>query len=118
MAENNGESNFWWTLIKAGAAMTLIDHVFPTEEKQISEVSEYEKISDEKRQKINDLEEVISKYNEKINDLKLKLGEAIFKENKDFENDFLNIILKELNELTEEKSNKEEQLKSIKIISK
>ena len=115
MAENEGENNFWWTLIKAGAAMTLIDHMFPTEDKQ---VTEYDKLSLEKKQKINDLKEVISKYNEKINGLKLKLGEAIFKENKDFENDFLNVILKELNELTEEKSNKEEQLKSIKIISK
>ena len=115
MAENNGESNFWWTLIKAGAAMTLIDHVFPTEEKQ---VTEYEKLSAEKRQKTNDLKEIISKYNEKINDLKLKLGEAIFKEEKEYENDFLNVMIKELKELTEEVSNKEEQLKSLKIISK
>ena len=115
MAENKGDSNFWWTLIKAGAAMTLIDHVFPTEEKQ---VTEYDKLSLEKKQKINDLKEVISKYNEKINDLKLKLGEAIFKEDKDFENDFLNVILKELKELIEEVSNKEEQLKSIRIINK
>ena len=115
MAENNGESNFWWTLIKAGAAMTLLDHVFPTEEKQ---VTEYDKQSIEKRQKIKDLNELISKYNEKINDLKLKLGEAIFKEEKEYENDFLNVMIKELKELTEEVSNKEEQLKSLKIISK
>lgn len=115
MAENKGESNFWWTLIKAGAAMTLLDHVFPTEEKQITE---YDKLSIEKRQKIYDLKELISKYNEKTSDLKLKLGEAIFKEEKEYENDFLNVTIKELKELTEEVSNKEEQLKSLKIISK
>ena len=115
MAEKEGESNFWWTLIKAGAAMTLIDHVFPTEEKQ---VTEYDKLSIEKKQKINDLKEVISKYNEKISDLKIKLGEAIFNEDKDYENDFLNVMLKELKELTEEISNKENQLKSIKIFNK
>lgn len=115
MAENKGESNFWWTLIKAGAAMTLLDHMFPTEEKK---VTEYDKQSIEKRQKINDLKEVISKYNEKISNLKLKLGEAIFKEEKEYENDFLNVMIKELKELTEEVSNKEKQLKLKKNINK
>lgn len=115
MAENKEESNFWWTLIKAGAAMTLIDHVFPTEEKQ---VTEYDKLSIEKRQKINDLKEVISKYSEKISNLKLKLGEAIYKEEKEYENDFLNVMIKELKELTEEMSSKENQLKSLKIFNK
>jgi len=111
MAENKGDSNFWWTLIKAGAAMTLIDHVFPTEEKQ---VTEYDKLSIEKRQKINDLKEVISKYSEKISNLKLKLGEAIFKEGIEFENDLLKVLLKELKELNDEVKDREEQIKSIK----
>ena len=115
MAENKGEGNFWWTSIKAGAAMTLLDHMFPTEEKK---ATEYDKLSLEKKQKINDLEETISKYNEKISDLKLKLGEAIFKEEKEYENDFLNVTIKELKELTEEISSKENQLKSIKIFNK
>ena len=111
MAKNEGENNFWWTLIKAGAAITLIDHMFPTEEHQ---VTEYEKLSTEKKHKINDLKSVISKYNEKINNLKIELGEAIFKEGIEFENDLLKVLLKELKELNDEVKDREEQIESIK----
>ena len=114
MAENEGERSFWWGLIKACAAITLIDHLFPNQEQQYTE---YEKLSIEKSQKIDDLKGVISKYKDKINNLKLELGEVIFKEKIKFDDELLNLSLKELNELQDEVTNKENQLKSIKIIN-
>ncbi|MBQ2204869.1 MAG: hypothetical protein II411_03130 [Lachnospiraceae bacterium] len=103
MAENEDERYFWWTLIKANAAIALKDRVFSTTEYKSTE---YTKKIIENRQKISDFQLVISKYNDKTNSLKIEHAELVFKEGSKYKSEPLKVLLKELLDEVSDMKNK------------